>query len=78
MQCLSGHITKPYFNLISRTSLTLKVLTFGPCGVVTHLRLGLLEDFRVAFPSRILFRPLSGPDEVVNAIHNEETLGHAR
>ena len=37
IQCLFGPIARPYFTLISRTGFTLKVVIFGPWGVVTHL-----------------------------------------
>jgi hypothetical protein len=36
---------------------------------------GLLEDFTAAFPSWILWKPMGGPDELRNAVHNELTLG---
>jgi hypothetical protein len=36
---------------------------------------GLLEDFRIVFPNWVLFMPLGGPDELVNAVHNERTFG---
>jgi hypothetical protein len=36
---------------------------------------GLLEDFVAAFPNWILFKPVDGPHALMNAIHNERTLG---
>jgi hypothetical protein len=36
---------------------------------------GLLEDFIAAFPSWTLWKPMGGPDELRNAVHNELTLG---
>ena len=36
---------------------------------------GLLEDFVAAFPSWVLFKPVDGPHALMNAIHNERTLG---
>ena len=36
--------------------------------------LGLVEDYAAAFPHRILFLPLGGADELMHAVHNEETL----
>jgi hypothetical protein len=36
---------------------------------------GLLEDFQVAFPNWVLFKPVDGPFAVANAVHNERTFG---
>jgi hypothetical protein len=36
---------------------------------------GLLEDFVSAFPNWVLFKPVEGLSAMMNAIHNERTLG---
>jgi hypothetical protein len=36
---------------------------------------GLLEDFVAVFPNWVLFKPVEGPRALMNAIHNERTLG---